>query len=90
MAHFDKFNKQIEARLAAQGSRFMAGERITIADFVIFSLYMALVQNENSGAPEVQAALAATLTDSEKVNEYLAMMKIEMGSYMAVRSPYGV
>ena len=53
MAHFDKFNKQIEARLAAQGSRFMAGERITIADFVIFSLYMALVQNENSGAPEV-------------------------------------
>ena len=45
-AKFGAFNKQIEAHLTSVNSRFIASDRLTIADFVVFSLYMTLVQNE--------------------------------------------
>ena len=47
-AKFDAFNKQIEAHLTGVNSRFIASDRLTIADFVVFSLYMSLVQNEST------------------------------------------
>ena len=45
-AKFDTFNKQIEAHLTSANTRFIASDRLTIADFVVFSLYMCLVQND--------------------------------------------
>ena len=49
---FDAFNKQIEAHLASVNTRFIASDRLTIADFVVFSLYMSLVKNDATGFPE--------------------------------------
>ena len=42
VGHFESFNKQMETLLTSTNSRFIASDRLTIADFVIFSLYMSL------------------------------------------------
>ena len=42
IAKLAAFNKQMEAHLASQNSKFLASDRLTIADFVVFSLYMTL------------------------------------------------
>ena len=90
VALFDKFNKQMEKHLATLGSPYMAGDRITIADFLIFSLYMTIIFNESTGAPDVMAQFAATLADTPKVNEYVARMKQEMAAVLAQRGAYVV
>ena len=88
VACFEALNKQLETLLASTNSRFIASDRLTIADFVVFSLYMSLVQNEATQAPELQAALAAKLADTPKVSAYLETMKQEMATYMSQRQAY--
>ena len=87
---FGKFNKQIETHLAAQSTRFIASDRLTIADFVVFSTYMSVVQNEATPAPEIQATFEATMADTPKVKAYIATMKQEMATYLANRGAYPI
>ena len=70
-ANFEKFNNQIEGKLAELGGDFIAGSRITIADFVVFSAYTSLVINETCEVPDNQAALTAKLVSTPRVCEYL-------------------
>ena len=80
----------METQLASQNTRFFASDRLTIADFVVFSTYMCLVENEATTVPEIQAALAATMADTPKVNAYIATMKQEMANYLANRGAHPV
>merc|ERR1712037_845825 len=41
-ANFSKFNKQISEKLTSRGKPFIAGDRLTIADFVVLSHYLCL------------------------------------------------
>ena len=56
---FAIFNKQIAGKLAERGdsAKFIAGDRLSIADLVAFSLYMTFPYNEGNQKPAV--ALAA-------------------------------
>ena len=45
----------------------MAGKRISIADFIIFSIYMSLVENEHTKNAALQAVLASKLSETPKV-----------------------
>ena len=88
VTHFEAFNRHMETLLNSTNSRLIASDRLTIADFVVFSLYMSLVQNEATVAPEIQAALAAKVEETPKVKAYIEIMKQEMAAYMAQRPAY--
>ena len=87
---FEAFNKKIEAHLTSVNSRFIASDRLTIADFVVFSLYINMTQNEAVETPDLQAAFAAKLEDTPKVKAYIETMKQEMESYMTQRGAYKI
>ena len=55
LKQFEKFNKQIETHLTGTNTRFMASDRVTIADFVVFQIYMGMCHNEATIVPELQA-----------------------------------
>ncbi len=91
MANWTKFNNQIEGHLARTGSTFIAGNRITIADFVVFATYASMAINEfTEGTEHIQAAFAATLESTPKVREYIERMKTELAGHMSQRSGFNV
>ena len=48
LAHFENLSHQIEKKLASHGKDYLAGEKITIADFLIFSVYLSFCYNPSS------------------------------------------
>ena len=86
---FVHFNNQIEAHFAKMNNApFFAGDRMTIADFVMFSCYISFVDNPGCIRPECQAALAAKMEATPLVQAYIGRMKTAMPEYMAIRSSY--
>ena len=59
---FSKHLGFIEEKLRRHGKHFLTGEKITIADFAIFSLLSTLVFNKNVKSAALGEALAATVT----------------------------
>ena len=90
LKQFEKFNKQIETHLAGTNTRFMASDRLTIADFLVFQIYMGMCHNEATIVPEIQAQFAGKLADTPKVTAYIEVMKTEMASYLATRGAYKI
>ena len=81
---FAKFNDQIEAKLTEKGCKFFGGNRLTIADFALASIYLRFVYNETSTKPVV-ARIRATVEETSVVEAYIFRFKKEMASYMAER-----
>ena len=76
--------------MAGTNTRFMASDRVTIADFAVFQIYMGMCHNEATIVPEIQAQFAAKLADTPKVTAYIEVMKQEMASYLATRGAYKI
>ena len=83
---FAKFNKLIADKLTARGEgvTFLAGDRLTIADFTIFSHYMSMSHNDACELP-IKPAAAAKVAETPVVEAYIARMKVAMADYMSTR-----
>ena len=88
LVDFTKFNNLIEGKLTEVGANFFAGNRITIADFVIFSVYLSNVLNEAAEETTLRDQFAAALESTPKVREYIERMKAENASFLAVRGAF--
>ena len=84
---FASFNNQIAAMLTKNGTKYIAGERLTIADFVILSHYMSYAWNEACQKPIVEAH-AATVAETPIVVQYCDRVKVELGESLAYRGSY--
>ena len=84
-ANFSKFNKQISEKLTSRGKPFIAGDRLTIADFVVLSHYLCLAFND-ACEHAVVAAHAEAARGEGIVMEYLERVKAEVAPFLATRS----
>ena len=82
---FKKFHDQISARLVA--GKFIAGDRVTIADFVILSHYLNLAHNPDC-AVEGVAARAAVADSNPEMLEYLGRVKAEIADWLVTRGKF--
>ena len=71
VAHFEKMSHQLEKKLAAHGKDFLAGDKITIADFLIFSAYQCVVLNAATSRPTLTAALTAGIEKTPFIQKWL-------------------
>uniref|UniRef100_A0A7S3MRB2 GST N-terminal domain-containing protein n=1 Tax=Favella ehrenbergii TaxID=182087 RepID=A0A7S3MRB2_9SPIT len=85
--NFAKFSKQIAASLTERGTTFFAGDRLTIADFVILSHFLSMAFNEANDKPIVATA-AATVAETPIIGEYCERVKAQLGDYIASRGAY--
>merc|ERR1712060_646632 len=86
--NFAKFSAQIESKLTEHGQNYVAGNRLTIADFIVFSTFMGMPMNDYSECEEQTAiyqAIKAKIEGHTKVNEYVARMQTEMSAYLEAR-----
>ena len=83
MAHFRNFNRQIADNLQKRpaGQAFFAGNRLTIADFVLFSHYMSMVYNDFNKRKVVKTA-QKEVAKTPIIGKYVAHMKKVMSSYL--------
>ena len=88
-ANFVKFHKQMENMLTSHGKPFIAGDRMTIADFVVLSQYLSLAFNDACEQPIV-ASHGEAVRSSTTVMEYLERGKAELADYMSTRKAYFV
>ena len=74
------------AKLAERGpnATFFAGDRLTIADFIIFSHYMSMSHNDGNTKP-IKDRAAAKVAETSVVEEYITRMKAEMADYLVIR-----
>ena len=89
VANFAKFNTQIAQKLSEVEGDFIAGPRLTIADFVIASLYLSLAFNEGNDR-EVRTLTGQKVTETPIVVAYLEKVKAELADYMATRDAYPI
>ena len=79
---FEKFNGQIAGMLTKNNTTYFAGERLTIADFVILCHYLSFTQNPACEKPITQAH-AATAASTPVVGEYCERVKAQVADYIA-------
>ena len=86
---WEVFNGQINAKLASRGdsAKFIAGDKLTIADFAVYSLYMAIASSEYNSKPAV-AVIEPKVTEKPAIVAYLARMRAELPEYMEARKQY--
>ena len=88
-AAFAKYNGQIAGALTKNNTTFFAGDRLTIADFVILSTYLCSAWNESCDKPIVQAH-AETAAATPIIGQYCDRVKAELGDIIAQRAPFPV
>ena len=83
---FEKFNSQIAAKLTARGdnARFVAGEKLTIADFVTYSIYLSFGSTEFS-QKNISATTAAKVVEKPVIVAYMERMRAELAEYVEDR-----
>ena len=89
-----KYNKHLEAQLA-DGRKYLAGDKITIADFAIFAKIKSIGKNHspeavlNQNCLEVYAVMAKIMDDPAypKVAAWIANMEAELADYLSARPP---
>jgi glutathione S-transferase len=72
----------IEKRLEANGGKYIAGDKITIADFALAAVGFNLLLNE---ANPHYAETLPFIKDHEILKKYKAGLKEELGAYLAAR-----
>ena len=89
ISKFELFNSQINARLEARGesAKFVAGDKLTIADFAVYSVYMAVASTEYNSR-KAAAAAEPKVTEKPAVVAYCARMREELSEYMETRKQY--
>ena len=76
--------------MAEHGGNYVAGDRVTIADFIVFSLYSAFVSNdfsENEQATDIYNALKFVVSCSNNVGRYLSVMQREVALLHTCQHP---
>ena len=79
----DKLFKQIGAKLDERERKFFAGDRLTIADFLILSIYLRFTDEANQ--KNVRSQAQAKIDEISSVTAYIDKVKTEMASYVAQR-----
>ena len=77
------FNGLIEKRLKDQGAKFLAGDKMTIGDILIFSAYINFCVNEKTMRPKHQEACAKSLGDHPLLTAWIEVMKGEFKDHIA-------
>ena len=83
IADGDKFNAAWDARLKSFGKNFLAGDKVTVADFLIFANYRSVFLNENlKQADLVLPRLKESVAKYEDLNKWLELMSVELKDYL--------
>ena len=84
----NKFHKQIANKLAERGdsAQFIAGDRLTIADFAVLSAYLTFAVAGKQCKPTL--ACKAKVEESPAVLAYIERVKAEIPQYMTDRAQY--
>ena len=82
---FANWNQLIEKKLSQMGTKFLAGDKITIGDFIVFSEYASVAVNDRPVREAQQAACAKALEDSPAVTAWVKAMKEELKEYLEER-----
>ena len=72
----------IEKRLEANGGKYIAGDKITIADFALAAVGFGLLLNE---ANPHYAETMAFIKDHEILKKYANGLKEELGAHLSTR-----
>ena len=86
--NFAKFNAQVAKSLADRGNpTYFAGDRLTIADFVLANHYLSYAFNETN-EKDIVATAKATVAETPNVGEYMERVKAQIAGYLEVRGKY--
>ena len=76
----------MDKQLAGHGKKFLCGDKITIADFMISSLVFSSAGNEKSAIPaEWRAKSKEIMGENKAFHAYFEVMKAEMAEHLAKR-----
>ena len=75
----------MEAKITCHGKQFLAGDKITIADFVIFSLLSCCVYNKNLKSQVLGEALVSMMTTFPTLSAWYERTAETFKDYLAAR-----
>lgn len=82
---FANWNKTVEGKFKEVGTNFVAGDKMTIGDLILFTQYAACAVNDRPVREKQTAACAKALENSPFVNAWIARMKDIFSEYLASR-----
>ena len=83
---YKKMGDLLEGRFNHHGKKFIAGDKITLADFSIASLYFSHIYNDSSAFKELQGRVKECIDSTPKLKAYLeGALKTEMNPYLGKR-----
>ena len=84
---FDVVCPVYEKRLAEHGKRYLAGDKLSIADFKCFAHFISFGDSNKATilAPETLEKINACTAKYPNVSRWIANMKGELGDYIANR-----
>ena len=82
---FTNWNKVVESKLSQTGTPYIAGDKLTAGDFLLFAQYSASAANQNPTREKQCQACANALKDSPAVNAWIERMREQLGEYLAAR-----
>lgn len=81
-----KLNQQLENKLS-DNRKWLAGKKITIADFMLAALYHSIVLNDNVKHDSLKKAMYETLSGHLQLKEWLKRISTELSDYIKKRQP---
>ena len=81
MTEITKLHTQLEKKLS-DGRKWLAGKRITIADFTIAACYHSVVLNDNVKHELLKTEIYRTLTGFNHLKEWLKRISTELTVYL--------
>ena len=87
VARFVKLHANLEKLLAAHGGKYMAGDSLSIADFVVFGLHTCSALNATAKVAAHRDALNESVAQFPLFSKYRAHMQEVFAEYIATRKP---
>ena len=75
----------MERKLGELKTKFIGGEKISIGDFVVFSIYADFVYNEHGKNKSLREALQTKVGETPKVSAWVEVMQEENKEHLANR-----
>ena len=90
VADVEKNVKQFEEKLTKLQLTYLAGQRLTIADFTVFSLYSSWVYNDHTSKPTLTAAAKTMIENYPAFKAWIDRMTTDLADHLATRGQYTI
>ena len=78
----DKVTGILETKMESISGKYYLGDKITVADFILFTIYTIFCYPEKTMRPKHTEASSKCLSKYPKVSAWIETMKGELASYL--------